>query len=96
MKIKDRQEFKNKPPAFTLRGDEFVAVAVDTMVKKNVAARRHRRRRHEGSRHRHRTRSGAQDRRRRPRPKTTPLSAIMTSDVKTARPDDKIIDWLRG
>jgi signal-transduction protein with cAMP-binding, CBS, and nucleotidyltransferase domain len=28
-------------------------------------------------------------------PRTTPLSSIMTSDVKTARQDDQVIDWLR-
>jgi len=95
MRIKDRPEFKNKSPAFALRGDEFVSTAIKTMAERNIGSvvivddgmkvcgivtERDLMRRLLGH--------GLDQ-------KTTPLSKIMTSDVKTARPDDQVIDWLR-
>ena len=95
MKIKDRPEFKNKPPAFALLGSEFVSAAIKTMTERNIGSviiidddmkvrgivtERDLVRRILG---------GGLD------PRTTPLSSIMTSDVKTARQDDQVIDWLR-
>lgn len=29
-------------------------------------------------------------------PKSTPLSAIMTSDIRVARPEDNVVDWLES
>lgn len=95
MKIKDRPEFKNKPPAFALRGDDPVAAAVKTMTEKNIGSvvivdddnkvrgivtERDLLRRVLGQ--------GLDQ-------TATPLSSVMTSAVKTARPDDQVIDWLR-
>lgn len=95
MKIKDRPEFKYKPPAFALRGGEFVSTAITTMTERNIGSvvivdddmkvlgivtERDLLRRLLGR--------GLDQ-------KTTPLSSIMTSTIKTARPDDQVIDWLR-
>lgn len=95
MKIKDRPEFRYKPPVFSLRGDEYVSTAVKTMTERNIGSvvivdedmkvrgivtERDLVRR---------TLGAGLD------PKTTPLSSIMTSEVKTARPEDRVIDWLR-
>ncbi len=95
MKIKDRPEFRNKPPAFFLRESDLVSSAIKTMVDRNIgsvvivddqmkvrgiATERDMLRRLLG---------GNLD------PNTTPLSAIMTRNVKTARPEDHVIDWLR-
>lgn len=95
MKIKDRQEFKSKPLPFTLHAEEPVAVAVSVMAEKNIGSvvivdderrvlgivteRDLLRRLLRGNLDQH----------------TTALSAIMTSEVKTAREDDDVIDWLR-
>ena len=95
MKIKDRAEFKYKPPAFALRGSEFASTAIKTMAERNIGSvvivdddmkvrgivtERDLVRRLLG---------GGLD------PTTTQLSRIMTSEIKTARPDDRVIDWLR-
>ena len=95
MKIKDRPEFKGKPPVFALRGDELVSTAIKTMTERNIASvviidddRKVRGIVTERDLVR-RVLAGALD------PKTTPLSKIMTTEVRTARPDDQVIDWLR-
>lgn len=95
MQIKDRQEFKNKPPAFVLNEDEFAYTAITVMAERNIGSviivdddkkvrgivtERDLLRRLLG---------GNLDQ------KTTHLSKIMTKDVKTARPEDEVIDWLR-
>ena len=95
MKIRDRPEFKSKPPVFALRGDEVVSTAVKTMTERNIASvviidddRKVRGIVTERDLVR-RVLGGGLD------PKTTPLSKIMTTEVRTARPDDQVIDWLR-
>lgn len=95
MKIKDRPEFKNKPSPFVLKAEDMVFTAVQTMAEKNIGSvviltddrkvegivtERDLMRR---------LLSGSLDAR------VTPLSAIMTREVKTASPDDQVIDWLR-
>lgn len=95
MRIKDRPEFKNKPPAVVLHASDFVSTAITVMTEKNIGSvvivdddmkvrgivtERDLLRRLLG-------RSLDQ--------KTTPLASIMTTEVKTARPDDHVIDWLR-
>ena len=95
MRIKDRPEFKNKAPVVAMRANELVSAAVKTMGEKNIGSvvvvdddmkvrgivtERDLVRRVLGA--------GLDQ-------KTTPLSAIMTGEVRTARPDDQVIDWLR-
>ena len=95
MKIKDRPEFKNKPPAFVLHATELASTAIAIMAARNIGSvivvdddrkvkgivtERDLLRRLLG---------GNLDQ------NTTPLSAIMTTEVKTASPDDQVIDWLR-
>ena len=95
MKIKDRPEFKNKPSPFVLQAQDMVFTAIKTMAEKNIGSvvildkdqkvegivtERDLMRR---------LLSGSLD------AKKTPLSAIMTTEVKTASPDDQVIDWLR-
>jgi len=95
MKIKDRTEFKNKPPAFALRGSDVVSTAIKTMTERNIGSvvivdddmkvrgivtERDLVRRVLGDN---------LDQ------KTTSLASIMTSNVKTAHPDDHVLDWLR-
>jgi len=91
VKIKDRPEFASKPQAFALRGEETVATAVKTMVERNI-----------GSvvivdadmkvqgivTERDILRFVAD-------PKATPLSRIMSSDIKTAKLDDDDMEWLQ-
>ncbi len=95
MKIKDRPEFKNKPNPFTLKASDMVYTAVQTMAEKNIGSVviLDADRRVEGIVTERdlmrRLLSGSLD------AKKTPLSAIMTSEVKTASPDDQVIDWLR-
>ena len=95
MQIKDRPEFKNKPPAYILKEDELISTAIAVMAERNIGSvvivdddRRVR-----GivtERDLLRRLLGAKlDQH------TTKLSKIMTKDVKTASPDDQIIDWLR-
>ena len=95
MKIKDRAEFKNKPSPFVLGANDMVFTAIQTMAEKNIgsvviidADRKVRGIVTERDLLR-RLLSGSLD------AKQTPLSAIMTSEVKTASPDDQVIDWLR-
>ena len=95
MKIKDRPEYRSKPVPFSLRSDDVVPTAVKTMSEKNIGSvvivddemqvkgivtERDLMRR---------LLNKALD------PNTTPLSAIMTSEVRTGRADDEVIDWLR-
>ncbi len=95
MKIKDRQEFKSKPFPFTLHAKDSVADAVSVMAEKNI-----------GSvvvLDDHSRVCGIVTERDLLRrllrynldQKTTILSAIMTSEVKTAHEDDDVVDWLR-
>ena len=95
MRIKDRIEFRHKAPAFALRGGEKVAVAIKTMTERNIGSvvivdddmkvrgivtERDLLRRLLGQ---------SRD------PNITDLSDIMTENIRTARPDDQVIDWLR-
>lgn len=95
MKLKDRPEYRSKPVPFSLRADDVVPTAVKTMSEKNIGSvvivddemqvkgivtERDLMRR---------LLNKALD------PNTTPLSAIMTSEVRTGRADDEVIDWLR-
>ena len=95
MKIKDRPEYMSKPTPFSLRPDDVVPTAVKTMSEKNIGSvvvvddtmqvkgivtERDLMRR---------LLNKSLD------PRTTPLSAIMTSEVRTASANDEVIDWLR-
>jgi CBS domain-containing protein len=95
MKIKDRPEYKSKPLPFSLRANDVVSTAVKTMSEKNIGSviivdddmqvkgivtERDLMRR---------LLNKSLD------PKTTQLSTIMTSEVRTGRADDEVIDWLR-
>jgi CBS domain-containing protein len=95
MRIKDRPEYKSKPAPFSLRSDDVVPTAVKIMSEKNIGSvvivdddmqvkgivtERDLLRR---------LLNKSLD------PKTTSLSSIMTSEVKTGRADDEVIDWLR-
>jgi CBS-domain-containing membrane protein len=95
MKIKDRPEFKYKPPAFALRGSDSVATAIKTMTERNIGSvviidddRKVRGIVTERDLLRRLLGQNLD-------PQATPLSNIMTSAVKTARPDDQVLDWLR-
>lgn len=95
MQIKDRPEFSRKGAVMTFSPDQDVFTAVQAMSEKNYGAaviispdrkplgivteRDFMRR----------LLSKSLD------PKKTPLSAIMTSDLKLARADDDLLDWLR-
>jgi len=94
VKIKDRPEFAKKPQAFSLRGEETVASAVKTMVERNI-----------GSvvivdadmrvqgivTERDVLRFVGENL----DPKTTPLSRVMSTPIKTARLDDDDMEWLQ-
>ncbi len=95
MKIKDRPEFNSKSPVMTFPPEEMVINAVAAMSEKNygaavvvspdnkpvgiVSERDFMRR----------LLNKGLD------PVTTPLSAIMTTDLKLARGDDDLINWLQ-
>lgn len=95
MKIKDRSEFSSKSMVMTFKPDETVFNAAQAMSEKNYGAavvvspdfkpvgivteRDFMRR----------LISKGLD------PVTTPLSAIMTTDLKLANAEDNLIDWLR-
>lgn len=95
MKIKDRPEFNNKSAVMTFNPDDTVFSAIQAMSDKNygaavvVTAER--------------KPLGIVTERdfmrrllnKELNPKTTKLSAIMTSDLKLAKADDNLIDWLR-
>jgi CBS domain-containing protein len=95
MKLKDRPEYKSKPLPFSLGANDVVPTAVKTMSEKNIGSviivdddmqvkgivtERDLMRR---------LLNKSLD------PKTTQLSTIMTSEVRTGRADDEVIDWLR-
>jgi CBS domain-containing protein len=95
MKIKDRPEFKRKSAVLTFAPDETVFAAVQVMSEKNYGAaviispdrkpvgivteRDFMRRLLNQQRD----------------PVTTTLAEIMTTDLKLAREDDDLLDWLR-
>ncbi len=95
MQIKDRPEFTRKASVMTFTPDQTVMTAVQAMSEMNYGAavvispdrkpvgivteRDFMRR----------LLNKDLD------PKTTPLSAIMTSDLRLARGDDNLVDWLR-
>lgn len=95
MQIKDRPEFSRKAAVMTFSPDQDVLTAVQAMSEKNYGAavvispdqkplgivteRDFMRR----------LLNVGLD------PKTTPLSAIMTTDLRLARGDDDLLDWLR-
>ena len=95
MKIKDRPEYKSKPAPVVMRAGEMVAAAVQIMSARNIGSmiitdddnkvagivtERDLMRRLLGA--------GLDQ-------NMTPLSAIMTTEIRTARPDDEIVSWLR-
>lgn len=95
MKIKDRLEFANKPAVYTLRGDENVSTAINVMAQRNIGSvvvvddekkvlgivtERDLVRRLLGEKR---------------DPDTTALSIIMTTNPRTAREDDDIVECLR-
>ena len=95
MRIKDRPEFKNKPRPLSLPGETTVADAVQRMSAKNygsvvvddgaggiagiVTERDIMKRLVNEGRDAN----------------TTTLADIMTSDMRVARSDDSVVDWLR-
>jgi len=95
MKIKDRIEFKTKPPTMTFKSDDKVITAVKAMSEKNYGAsviidndnrpigivteRDFMRR----------LLAKNLD------PNTTPIREIMTTDLKLASADDAVVEWLR-
>ena len=94
MKIKDRPEFNTKPAPFTLREDDLVSSAVKVMADKNIGSvvivdegRMVRGIVTERDLLRRLLRDNMDQ-------KTTTLSAIMTANVRTAREDDEVVDWL--
>lgn len=95
MRIKDRPEFKNKPKPFILGPDDLVSVAIKTMSEMNIGSvvilnddKKVLGIVTERDLMRRLLSVGLN-------PAKTPLSKIMTSDVKTASADDQVIDWLR-
>ena len=95
MQIKDRPEYRRKAALLTMGPDVMVADAVQAMSELNYGAmvivspddmpigivtERDLMRR---------LLAGKLDQ------ETTPLSAIMTSDLKVAKPEDDLLDWLR-
>ena len=95
MNIEDRLEFKNKAPVYTLKPDDLVITAVRAMSEKNYGAvvvvdpvnkplgivteRDFMRRLLNDGRD----------------PNTTKLSDIMTTNLKLAKGDDNLIEWLQ-
>lgn len=95
MKIGDRAEYTSKPKALTMRPDRTVAEAAAAMSEKNygsvvvtdadntlsgIVTERDLLRK---------VTAGGLD------PATTTLGDIMTTEVRVARADDNLIDWLR-
>jgi CBS domain-containing protein len=95
MKIEELPEFENKPKPFALQGEEMVSTAVRTMADRNIGSvvivDRHQKVRGIVTERDllRRLLGGKLD------PETTPLSAIMTSELYLARIDDEHYDWLR-
>lgn len=95
MQIKDRPEYNSKSAVLTFAPDETVAVAVQAMSEKNYGAaiiispdRKPLGIVTERDFMRRLLNKGLDQ-------NSTPLSAIMTSDLKLARGDDNLLDWLR-
>ena len=95
MKIKDRPEFKNKPAPVVLRVTDYASTAIQIMAQKNIGSVIIT----EGDR---KIKGIVTERDLLRRllgkeldQKTTLLSDIMTSEVRTAHVDDEILDWLR-
>jgi CBS domain-containing protein len=95
MKIKERPEFLNKSAVFCLKKSDFVASAIDVMAERNIGSviivdannkvdgivtERDLLRR---------VLAKNLD------PRSTELSLVMTSDIRAARPEDNVVDWLR-
>lgn len=95
MKIKDRPEFKRKSQVLTFGPHETVFAAVQIMSEKNYGAAvvisPDRRPVGIVTERDFMRRLLSQQR----DPKTTMLSEIMTTDLKLAREDDDLLDWLR-
>jgi len=94
-RIKDRPEFRSKSPVMTFSPNAMVSTAVRAMSEKNYGAavvvdeaRRPIGIVTERDFMRRLLDKGLD-------PATTPLSAIMTSDVKIGRGDDTIAEWVR-
>jgi CBS domain-containing protein len=95
VKIKERWEFAHKPTVYTLPGDERVSAAIEVMAQRNI-----------GSvvvvdddmkvqgivTERDLVRRLLAEKR---DPDTTALSEIMTTDPRTAREDDDVVECLR-
>lgn len=95
MRIKDRPEFGRKAPVMTFAPDEMVSVAVQAMSEKNYGAavivspdRKPLGIVTERDFMRRLLSKGLDQ-------KKTRLSAIMTSDLRLAKADDDLLDWLR-
>jgi CBS domain-containing protein len=95
VKIKERLEFTNKPPVFTLRGEDRVATAIESMAQRNIGSvvivdddmkvqgivtERDLVRRLLGEKL---------------DPETTALSNIMTTNPRTAHQGDDVVECLR-
>lgn len=95
MKIKDRPEFKSKSQVLTFAPSDSVLSAIKTMSEKNYGAAII-----ISPDHKPLGIVTERDFMRRLlnqelNPKTTMLSEIMTTDLKLAREDDDLLDWLR-
>ena len=95
MKIKDRTEFKNKPPVMTFSATDKVIKAVHAMSEKNYGASVV-----VDSDNRPIGIVTERDFMRRLLDKgldanTTAIDAIMTKDLRLARVNDDVVDWLR-
>jgi signal-transduction protein with cAMP-binding, CBS, and nucleotidyltransferase domain len=95
MKIKDRIEFKTKAPVITFSPEDKVISAVKVMSEKNYGA--------SVIIDKNRKPVGIITERDFMRrilakglnPNTTPISEIMTQDLKLASEDDQVVEWLR-
>jgi len=95
MKIKDRIEFQNKPPVMTFGPDDKVITAVKAMSEKNYGASVI-----VDSNNKPVGIVTERDFMRRLLaknldPNTTLINQIMTKDLKVARADDEVVEWLR-
>lgn len=95
MKIRDRAEFASKSAVMTFTPDQTVLFAAQAMSEKNYGAavvispdRKPIGIVTERDFMRRLLNKGLD-------PNTTPLSAIMTTDLKLAKADDDLLDWLR-
>ena len=84
MRISDRPEYKSKPTPLTFRQDATVAEAVAAMSARNYGAVIVT----DADAKVHGVNAGRDA-------KQTKLSEVMTTEVRTARADDDVLDWLR-